>query len=524
MSADANNHPERAGLNSALPWLVLAVGVMLAIVAWWQLRRQMERTEQVRFERLSERVTSAIQTRLQEVAQSVRGAKASFASQPKVPQEEWRSYYRTIRPYLSPGIVGLGYIARLPRAALPALAEEMQREGVSGYRVEPGGQGEWAYVVTHVEPLPENAAAPGRDLTTGTNRRGAAEQAMRTGTITLTQRLNVFWGESTLPGFLLLSPVYAPDARTTTPAEREAALRGWVYAALSADLLLGPVVDSAERQIDFAIFDGDNPGPDSLIFDANGRLPVNARPPVTPVGYQGRAFHAAKPLALYGRTWNLYLGTRPEFVQTSERALPWIRLGGALLIAFLAAGFTWALTGAWRRAALLARQMTTDLRRSEAESSRLALVASHTINGVVVTDAEGRVEWINPGFTRISGYTFEEVRGKKPGDLLQGPDTDRAVVAQIRERLAAQEGFKVELCNYHKSGRPYWVEIEVQPLRDPAGRLTGFMGLEADITGRREAQAELARKEAEAHKLALVARHTSNAVILADADWRIVWM
>jgi len=163
MSADANNHPERAGLNSALPWLVLAVGVMLAIVAWWQLRRQMERTEQVRFERLSERVTSAIQTRLQEVAQSVRGAKASFASQPKVPQEEWRSYYRTIRPYLSPGIVGLGFIARLPRTGLPALEAQMRQEGVPGYRVEPGGQGGDLAVGGFQVPFLGRRANVGRD-------------------------------------------------------------------------------------------------------------------------------------------------------------------------------------------------------------------------------------------------------------------------------------------------------------------------------------------------------------------------
>jgi len=524
MPAEANNHRERTWVNFALPWLVLAVGVTLAFAAWWQLRRDLGRSDQARFERLSERVTSAVQSRFQTVAQTVRGAKATFASQPKVPQEGWRSYYRTIRPYLSPGIVGLGYIARLPRAALPALEEQMHREGVSGYRVEPGGQGEWAYVVTHIEPLPENAAALGRDLSTGPNRRSAAEQAMRAGSMMLTRRLDMHGGASTVPGFLLLSPVYAPDAPTTTPAEREAALRGWVYAALSADLLLGPALDSTERQIDLQVFDDENPTPDSLVFAADPNRPGHANPPITPENFRERPFHSVQPLALYGRTWNLWLSTRPDFDQAGEHARPWVRLAGALLIAFLAAGLTWSLTGAWRRAALLARQMTADLRRSEAEATRLALVASHTINGVVITDVDGKVDWVNPGFTRITGYTLAEVRGKKPGHVLQGSDTDRAVVAQMRERLAAQEGFKVELLNYHKSGRSYWVEIEVQPLREATGQLTGFMGLQADITARRQAQSDLARKEEEARRLALVARHTTNAVILADADWRIVWI
>jgi len=525
MSASANTHHERTWFNFALPWLVLAVGVTLALGTWWLLRRQLEQSDQARFERLSERVTSAIQTRFQTAAQTVRGAKASFASQSKVPQEEWHSYYRTIRPFLSPGVVGLGYIARLPRAGLPELEEQMQREGVSGYRVEPGGQGEWAYVVTHIEPLPENAAALGRDLTTDRTQRDAAEQAMRTGTMMLTGRINVAWGgERTAPEFLLLSPVYAQDVPATTPAEREAALRGWVFAVLRADLLLGPVLDLTERQIDLDIFDGKNTMSALLVFDADQHLRVVAHQPVTAENYRGRTFHTVLPVAFYGHTWSFWLSTRPEFDQAGERILPWIRLAGALLIALLAAGLTWSLTSAQHRALLLVQQTTADLRRSEAEASRLALVASHTINGVVITDVEGRVEWTNPGFTRISGYTLEEVRGKKPGDVLQGPDTDRAVVAQMHERLAAQEGFKVELLNYHKSKRPYWVEIEVQPLRDPTGKLTGYMGLEVDITERRQAQLELARKEAEARKLALVARHTSNAVVLADADWRIVWI
>ena len=523
MAADADNHRERTWLNAALPWLVLVVGVTLAFVAWWQLRRQLERNDRARFERLSANVTSAIQTRFQTVALTVRGAKANFASQPRVSQEVWRSYYRTIQPYLSPGIVGLGYVARIPRAVLPQLEDQMQREGVSGFRVEPGGQGEWAYVVTHFEPLPENAAALGRDLTTDLNRRSAAEQAMRAGTMMLTGLTNVFRGQGMAPELALLSPVYAPDAPATTPAEREAALCGWVYAALRADLFLEPVLDATERQIDLEIFDGDEPGPGSLVFAA-GQLPGQANQPVPPEDFQRRTFHTVQPQALAGRTWYLWLSTRPEFDQASNHALPWVRLAGALLIALLATGFTWSLTSAWRRAALLARQMTADLRRSEAEASRLALVASHTINGVVVTGVDGGVDWVNPGFTRITGYTLEEVRGRKPGPILQGPGTDPAVAAHMHERLAAHEGFKVEVLNYHKSGRSYWVEIEVQPLRDAEGKLTGYMGLQVDITARRQAQLDLARKEEEARRLALVARHTSNAVILADAAWRIVWI
>ena len=76
------------------------------------------------------------------------------------------------------------------------------------------------------------------------------------------------------------------------------------------------------------------------------------------------------------------------------------------------------------------------LRQVEAETHKLALIASRTDNGVILTDADGLVEWVNEGFTRISGYTLDEVRGKSPGSVLQGPATDPDTVAHMREHIA----------------------------------------------------------------------------------------
>jgi PAS domain S-box-containing protein len=138
------------------------------------------------------------------------------------------------------------------------------------------------------------------------------------------------------------------------------------------------------------------------------------------------------------------------------------------------------------------------LRASERESQKLAMIVSRTDNAVILTDAVGRVEWINDGFTRLTGYHLDEIVGRKPGDLLQGPDTDRSAVAYVRDRLCQRKGFKVELINYTKSGRRYWVDIEVQPIYDDDGRLTHFMAIERDITDRKRAELVLAERSAHA--------------------------
>lgn len=118
----------------------------------------------------------------------------------------------------------------------------------------------------------------------------------------------------------------------------------------------------------------------------------------------------------------------------------------------------------------------------------LAEVVRRTDNGVVLTDPEGRVTWVNEGFTRLTGYTLPEVAGRKPGEVLQGPETDPATVARMGAALARQEGFREEVLNVRKDGQAFWNLLEVRPLWDEAGRLTGFMGLQGDITARKAAE------------------------------------
>ncbi len=124
------------------------------------------------------------------------------------------------------------------------------------------------------------------------------------------------------------------------------------------------------------------------------------------------------------------------------------------------------------------------LRTSEAEARKLALVAARTDNAVIVTDAEGRIEWVNDGFVRLTGWTLSEITGKTPGSFLRGADTDPDSIDLMRDKLRRSEGFRTEILNYHRNGRKYWASVEVQPVLNDAGVLTNFMAVESDITGR----------------------------------------
>lgn len=124
----------------------------------------------------------------------------------------------------------------------------------------------------------------------------------------------------------------------------------------------------------------------------------------------------------------------------------------------------------------------TEYVRLEAQNRRLSEVARQTTNGVVITDVNGLVVWINEGFTRITEYTLDDILGKKPGELLQGADTDAATVQVIREALTKHESFLVDLINYTKTGRPYWIRITCNPLKNSNDEIEGFIAIEADVT------------------------------------------
>jgi PAS domain S-box-containing protein len=127
----------------------------------------------------------------------------------------------------------------------------------------------------------------------------------------------------------------------------------------------------------------------------------------------------------------------------------------------------------------------TERKSAESHLQRLSLVAEKTSNMIVITDARGCVEWVNNAFVSSTGYTLEEIRGKKPGDLLQGAETDiettRAIGAAIREG----KPWQAELLNYTKSGERYWVFIKADPFFDDTGALQGFIGVQKDITERK---------------------------------------
>lgn len=124
----------------------------------------------------------------------------------------------------------------------------------------------------------------------------------------------------------------------------------------------------------------------------------------------------------------------------------------------------------------------TERHRQQRRIARLGKIAELTSNMVIVTDAEARIEWVNPAFEQRSGWHLDEVRGRRPQDVVR---SDRAhVEAQLKVATAIAEGTPVqlEMLNRSRQGEEYWISMDIQPMHDEAGRLDGFVSVQTDIT------------------------------------------
>jgi PAS domain S-box-containing protein len=137
----------------------------------------------------------------------------------------------------------------------------------------------------------------------------------------------------------------------------------------------------------------------------------------------------------------------------------------------------------------------TERKRQEAENLRLATAIEQAGEGVVVTDAEGTIEYVNPAFTRITGYGRAEALGQNPRILKSGRH-DSKFYEEMWATILAGRTWHGEIVNQRKDGNLYTEEMTITPVRGAPGTTANFIAIKQDITERK--QAEEARRAREA--------------------------
>ena len=143
--------------------------------------------------------------------------------------------------------------------------------------------------------------------------------------------------------------------------------------------------------------------------------------------------------------------------------------------------------------------------QTETRLRLLESIMENANDAILVTEAEPveepgpRIVYVNEAFTRMTGYTMEDVKGKTPR-ILQGPGTEREPRARIRAALNRWQPVRVELMNYRKDGTEFWVELNIVPVADENGWFTHWVSVQRDTTERRQAEEALVKAKEEAER------------------------
>jgi PAS domain S-box-containing protein len=467
------------------------LGAALTLVLADDARLEAYRDAQRSFQQQVERAQNAISQEVVALAKPLGGMRGAFAIDGAVSRREFAAMVDALDlPRNYPGIRGIGFAERVTPSALQAyLARQERIDGqaatmrpVLGNLPEPL---EAHFRVQHIEPLAANRQEVGLDFASEPRRRAAMLAALQSGEPSMTRKTALAIDPLHRPGFSVFVPVYGagserqPIGLTFAPV---------VWAELMAS---SPARD--DLLVKKQIFDGPNFQTADLLYDSD-----------FPTGEQGdfagqrgprnALFTDVRPVRLFDQVVYVRASSAPAFESGLDRRSHLLRALAGGLLSGLAALVVWLLIAGRSRAERLARSMTADL-------DRLAMVAKRTTNAVIMTDAQQRITWVNEGFTRITGYGFDEVMGRVPGHFLQSERTDKAVARAIGEDLRALRVSRHMIQNRHKDGHHYWLDIEIQPVLLADGSLGGFMAMESDVTTEVEAREALARETERAHTI-----------------------
>ncbi|WP_252853747.1 PAS domain S-box protein [Aeoliella straminimaris] len=459
---------------------------------------------------MAQMVRADIVRRVDSYQFALQSLRCVYQSSEVVTQTEFESAARlwTSSNHL-PGVLGIGYVERIPANADVAPAEGAKPEGDLRQFVQvplapatsPPNSGRRLdrMVIRNFHALEGSGQWIGFSLGDLAEGRLTAERSAESGKATLSAELDLALGETSRKVLLLMLPVYQKGNSGDGQFQGVGAVRGWICMVLVADQVFADITDAVGREVSFQLFDGPSDAANELF----GPPPSDRAAQSNGENRFGMVqLSETVPLDMDGRQWTVTTKTTDRFF-TAPRDAAWALIVSGCLVTLLVAYILQVQSRALQRARVLADCMTEELRR-------LAMVAQRTTNGVVIADADRKIVWANEGFTRLTGYQIEEVLGLNPGHFLQCPETDPNAQARLRNAVRGLTSYHGEILNRTKSGKKYWVDLEIQPLLKESGDLYGYIGIQSDITDRVEA-------ERRARSLADILEEAPIGIYLVDA-------
>jgi diguanylate cyclase (GGDEF)-like protein/PAS domain S-box-containing protein len=472
-----------------LPWLVLAIPLLVTFQLWRNAQTETELALQAEFNFNVLETSLRIEQQMLSYEELLRGVQGLFAASSSVERNEFRDYVLALNIDKNyPGVQGVGYTLLIPAKNKDKHVAEVRREGFPEYTIRPEGVRDTYSSVLYLEPFTgRNLHAFGYDNLADPLRRGAMEQVRDTGLCAISPKIKLVQeiDRQAQAGLLMWLPVYKNGLPHHDLASRRANFVGWVSASFRMDNLMASIFRGDAARVHIEIYDGDVISPQTLMHKAD-RL-NNAKKVSVPL------FQTTKKLRIAERNWIVVLTSLPEFDKRLSGQKPRLIAYAGITVSILLALISGMLVFGSNRALQVARVLNRELaERKRAEAGmRLAEKVFDIVDAaVLVTDKKTHIIKVNPAFTAITGYSAEEAIGKTPGLLSSGAHTPE-FYQKMWQSLTATGSWQGEIYNRRKNGEFYTEWLSINEVRDSDGHLTNYVSLFSDISERKAAEAQM---------------------------------
>lgn len=141
------------------------------------------------------------------------------------------------------------------------------------------------------------------------------------------------------------------------------------------------------------------------------------------------------------------------------------------------------------------------------ESRRMGEVIDKISNLVIMVDGNGYITWVNKAYLKFTGYSLEEIVGKRPIEIFIGPNTDKETFEAIRAAMTQKLPYSCELINYKKNGEEYWTQINISPIYDREGNFEFYISVESIITEQKKNEMMLSLQNSAFREIAWANSH-----------------
>jgi signal transduction histidine kinase/FixJ family two-component response regulator len=466
---------------------VFVIGVIAAASAATIAWRQIQASDEVRFHRLSDRLTTEVTRRFQIFEYGLQGARGLWRASKSVERGEFVEWVRSrdLKKEFY-GATGMGFIHKVAPSQMDAFLRQTRQDGEPTFAVHPeqGVPGRDRYVIEFIEPITTNQQAMGFDIAIDDVRWRAANEAAMSGNPTMTAPVTLVQAPDEGASFLYLHAVYQNNTPLGTAEQRVAATLGWVYFPIVYSRVLRGAIETVDGELDFELLDGVSREKGALVYDEDGHLGLPGGGVVTKQDYRGRLFTRFDTVMAGQRQLILATSTSAKFAPAS-RGIVWGVLCGGILLSALAGGLIYAVSGTADRARELSMSKTREIERTTA-----ALARSEA--ALRTTSRLARVGWWELDNVTKQLHWSDETRAiHRVGTDFQptlesaiefyAPEARHRIGNAVNDAILHRKPYDLELPLIAADGAKLWVRAQGEPvLRD--GQVVSIFGAFQDVT------------------------------------------